>query len=350
MHAKHVQGIIVAQCPLQLGGRIETTNACGNADIKCTLWPHRAGSRGNGNQTGHGAGGDTQNAGLAMYDPFNRHPGNCCGGGGDLSNQHGHACTTACGNRRSGIETEPANPQQGGTDHRISQVMGRHRCTGVAFALAQHNCSDECGNPGVDMHHRATGKIDYAPVPKQSTGTCPYHVNHGQIANSHPQSHEYHHGGEFHALRESTHNQGRCNDRECHLKGGEYGFRNRSGHRIYRDAGHERVTETTDNRRDVKYSLFHTGHIEGNAITIYHPDHRHQAGDGETLHHYRKHVFTAHHACIKQGKARYRHHQYQHGCGNHPGSITGIQFLGRRYRRKQHQRSRCQAESPLICH
>ena len=100
MHAEDVQGVVIAEHALELGRGDEADHAGCDADDQRTHGPDGAGGRGDGDQAGDGAGGDTQHAGLAVGHPLREHPGQRRGGGGDLGDQHGHAGTSVGGQRR----------------------------------------------------------------------------------------------------------------------------------------------------------------------------------------------------------------------------------------------------------
>ena len=96
------------------------------------------------------------------------------------------------------------------------------------------------------------------------------------------------------------------------------------GKSVYRhcdcaDAVQEQFIETAD-------IGVHTAFGEGERIADDHPEHRHEAGDGEALHDRGEHVLLAHHAAVEQAEARDGHHQHESGRGEHPGGVAGIRL------------------------
>src|SRR5690606_37696935 len=120
------------------------------------------GSRGDGNQAGNHTGSDAQGARLTVGDPLGEHPAQSGGSSGDLGNQHGHASGVVSSGSGAGVEAEPADPQHGGADQGVAQVVRSHRGGRVALALAQHQAGNQASDTGVDVHHGATSEVDHA--------------------------------------------------------------------------------------------------------------------------------------------------------------------------------------------
>ena len=88
---------------------------------------------------------------------------------------------------------------------------------------------------------------------------------------------------------------------------------------------------------------------EGEAVAVEHPDHHHEAGDGEDLHQHREHVLGADEAAVEQRQAGDGHQQHERGGDEHPGGVAGIgnrrgggrrRFRGRRGRVLRESRHR----------
>ncbi|MNP31557.1 hypothetical protein D3C76_1246830 [compost metagenome] len=181
------------------------------------------------------------------------------------------------------------------------------------------------------MHHGAAGEVEHAPVPHQATVAAPDHVGNRCVDQGEPDGHEDQHRRELHTLGKGTDDQRRGDDREGHLEGDEYRFREqrrRRGQARRGHAGEERLGQTANEGIEVDYTLLHTGGIERQAIAVNHPQHTDQAGDRKALHHYREHVLGTHHTAVEQGQARDGHEQHQ-GCGGqHPGGVAGVEHGG----------------------
>ena len=128
----------------------------------------------------------------------------------------------------------------------------------------------------------------------------------------------------------------RGDDGEGHLEGHVDRFRNRRRQRVDVAELHVLQEELAD-AAEIGAALG-----EGEAVADDRPQHRHQAGDREALHHRRQHVHLADHAAIEQRQARDGHHQDQRRRGQHPGGVAGIELGcgGRRGIRRGRSRRR----------
>src|ERR1700712_377010 len=66
------------------------------------------------------------------------------------------------GARRTGVEPEPAEPQQTGAEQHPRHVVRTHRVLLEADALAEHDAERKCGRTGVDVDRRTTGEVLHA--------------------------------------------------------------------------------------------------------------------------------------------------------------------------------------------
>ncbi|CRQ21749.1 hypothetical protein PAERUG_E3_London_17_VIM_2_03_09_05208 [Pseudomonas aeruginosa] len=237
------------------------------------------------------------------------------------------------GDGATGVETEPADPQHGGPDQGVAEVVRRHRRGRVALALAQHQAGDQAGDTGVDVHHGAAGEVQHAPVPHQGAVTAPDHVRDRRVDHGEPDRHEDQHRRELHALGEGADDQRRSDDREGHLEGDEHAFREQRGggsQAVGGETAEEGLVQSADEGIEVEDALLHPGGIERQAVAIDHPENGDQAGDGEALHHDRQHVLRSHHAAVEQRQAGDGHEQDERSGDQHPGGVAAVQdgFLG----------------------
>ncbi len=91
------------------------------------------------------------------------------GGGGGVD--PGQAGGTVGGEGGAGVEAEPSEPQQRGTEHDERQVVRTEGGASEAGALADDDRQDESGDTGVDVHDRATGEVDRVDRGSQATFT-----------------------------------------------------------------------------------------------------------------------------------------------------------------------------------
>ena len=151
-------------------------------------------------------------------------------GGGDLRHGHRHAGLDVGGHSRTGVEAEPADPQQRGADQSQHHVVAG---AGV-LALAEADRAHQTGNAGVDMHDGAAGEVEHLEhgvgvAGREHAVRAPDPVRDRRVDEDRPQAHEPQHGGELHALGEGARDQRRRDDREGHLEAHVDGLRDRHG-------------------------------------------------------------------------------------------------------------------------
>jgi len=61
---------------------------------------------------------------------------------------------------RSGVEAEPAHPEQRGADHGHRSAKRSHQVLAVAGPLADQQRADQTRDAGVDVHHGAAREVD----------------------------------------------------------------------------------------------------------------------------------------------------------------------------------------------
>ena len=190
--------------------------------------------------------------GLPRCDPLDQHPGEAGDRGGDLRDGHRHAGLHAGGDRRAGVEAEPADPQQRGADE------GQHHVVAGAgvLALAEADRAHQAGDAGVDVHHRAAGEVEHLDhgvgiAVGEEAVRSPDPVRDRRVDEDRPQADEPQHGRELHALGEGAGDQRRRDDREGHLEADVDGLGDRRRQRfgiadavrdVAQDALQERAT------------------------------------------------------------------------------------------------------------
>ena len=234
--------------------------------------------------------------------------------------------------------------------------MRCHGLTRVTDALAEHQGTNQAGNAGVDVNHRAACEVESAPAEDETCvsldlfelglgdGPCrvvsgcshslgcvadgiraapvPDHVRDGEVDQRDPERHENQQRREFDALGEGTDDQRRRDAGEGHLEGHVNIFGNDDA---IREGGDRRLRRDADEE-----SLGQAAHIivqasairKGERIAEHDPEDRDKRNDHEDLAQDRQHVLRAHQTAIEQGQARNRHHQDEQGGDNHPGGIA----------------------------
>src|SRR3974390_2070511 len=157
LDAKAVERVVRTEDPLEARGAPVAENAGGDADHHRTDGADIARGRGDGDEAGDGARADADDGGFAACNPLNQHPGESRDRSCDLGHGHRHARLHAGGDGGSGVETEPANPQQRGADEGEHHVVRR----ADFFAFAEHDGAHQTGNARIDMHDRTASEVEH---------------------------------------------------------------------------------------------------------------------------------------------------------------------------------------------
>ena len=101
---------------------------------------------------------------MPVADALGDQPAQAGGAGGDHGVDPDHRGGVVGGERRAGVEAEPAEPEQAGAEHDQGEVVRPHRVAPPADPLAQHDGQQQTGDTGVDVDGRATGEVDRLEV------------------------------------------------------------------------------------------------------------------------------------------------------------------------------------------
>ncbi len=209
--------------------------------------------------------------------------------------------------RASGVEAEPADPQQAGADDADHHAVRLHRFNAVAFALAQVQCADQRRDARADVHHRSAGEVegrDFAAEERvQQAAFAPHHVRQREVDDENPQHREQQHRAELHALGERARNQRGRDDREHELVDHVGLLRDGAGVvGIGRaaDAVQKQVAEIAEEGR---------AFAEREAVADDGPQHADDGHQDEAVHHGAEDVLAADQAAVEKRQARAGHHQ-----------------------------------------
>ena len=174
------------------------------------------------------------------------------------------------------------------------------------------------------MYDKAAGEIDNAIRPEKAAAPDPVCNRH--IYQHEPEHAEQQEGREAHAVGDRTGDKRHGNDRKGHLVNHEKVFRDRFRQRrncLERHAAEKQPVQRAD-----------IGAVSGETQRVAKegPEQRNEKCCGHALSHRRKYIFLAHHAGIKQGESRNRHHQNEAGRAQHPCRVGGIDLRYRRCR------------------
>ena len=265
-----------------------------------------------------------------MAQLLDQDPGQGRGGGGNEGVQEGQRGQAVRFQVRTRVEAEPADPQQRGPDHGQRQAVWRHGFLVEAHTLADHDAADQARDPGVDVDHRATGKVQRTPAPEQAmiprqirqevrSRPVPDHVRDRVVGQKRPADAEDDQRPELDAFRKGPDDQRRRDAGEGHLEDHEGVFRDVDVVREGRGIGagsharQHRLGQTADVGRPAG---------EGEAVADRHPHDRADRHDHQDLHQQRQHVLGADKPAVEQRQGRNGHHQHQDRADQHPGRVA----------------------------
>ena len=221
-------------------------------------------------------------------------------------------------NRRAGIEPEPAEPQETGTQHGHRHVVRLHPVA-IDGSMADHQGDDQGRDARADVDDRAAGEVERAKL-EQPAIHRPDPVRQRRVDEDGPQDREQDEGPEPLALGEGAGDEGRGDGRKHHLEPGEQDERHgrgidRAG--LEADAVEQREIESADQPEPVDVRPEREGEPDHD------PDDADQGQAEEAVHDRRQDVLAADEAAVEQGEA-WQHDHDQGGRHEEPGGISGI--------------------------
>src|SRR5262245_39663886 len=123
MDTNDIQRVVIAKLRLEIAGRV-TKYSSTDANKDRGDWPDKTGGGRDGNQTGHGAAGCSQDRGLASGHPLGKHPGQSRCRSRSVGSDKGTGGKTIRCKSAPGVKAEPTDPKQRGADHTKGKVVG----------------------------------------------------------------------------------------------------------------------------------------------------------------------------------------------------------------------------------
>ena len=131
--------------------------------------------RGDGDQSGDHTGCRAERGGPAVPDLFDREPAEHAEAARNERIEEDGRGKPVGGQRRTGIEPEPAEPQQPDTEQDERQIMWPHGVFLEADARSEHQRQCQRGGAGDDLDHQAAGVVEHAQLGQPAAGS-PYPV------------------------------------------------------------------------------------------------------------------------------------------------------------------------------
>src|SRR6185437_9353393 len=278
-----------------------------------------AGGGGDGDESGDGSGDCAEGGGLAAMNPLGGRPGEGGGGGGEVGVNKGAGGQRAGAELAAGVEAEPANPDEAGSDEAEDDRVGRHGLSGIADALAEIEGADQSGDSRSDVDDGAAGEVEAGEASAEGRAEqaafAPDHVGHGRVDDDGPEGEENSHGAELHALGEGSHDERRGNDGEHQLVDHE-GLEGDGGGVVGVRRQADRVEKQMVQAADEGGSG-----VKREAVGEDGPENGDDGHHGDALHEDGQNVLAAHQTAIEKREAGAGHHQHERGADQHPGIV-----------------------------
>ncbi|MEI2643903.1 MAG: hypothetical protein V9G10_16760 [Candidatus Nanopelagicales bacterium] len=226
--------------------------------------------------------------------------------------------------RGTGVEPEPAEPQQTRADHDQREVVRLHRRLRPAEPLAQDQGQRQTGRTGVDVDRGSSGEVDgrsaaqRAQALEDPAAGAPHPVRDREVDQRGPDPAEQDPRAELHAVGHRTGDQGDGDRREHRLEGGE------RHHRVdrCRVVGHH-AAQPGKFCEAAEQAVAHVS-AECQRVAVQHPQH---ADEEQRPHHHHHHVergLRPRHAAVEECQAG-QHEQYKGSAGENPGGVACTQ-------------------------
>ena len=320
MNAEDIERVVVAQGGLEERHGAVAEDRRAEADGDGAHGTDERASGGDRYKTRDGGRRGTEDSGLAPVEPLDDHPGQHAGGSGGLGREEREARDAVRGQLATGVETEPAHPQERCADDRERQAVRGHGLLAEAAPLANEDRGGQSREAARHMDHEATREVDGAHAVGTDPAAAPDHVGEGAVDEQDPRHDEAEVSAEPHSLRERAEHQGGGDDREHALEHDEHVRGDGSGHRVGGDPGEPHHAQVAD----VVVAL-----AEREAVADQHPQHADCACGDHALHQHRQDVLRANEATVEESEPRQGHEQHERGAREHPCRVARVELVRR---------------------
>ncbi|CAB4853590.1 unannotated protein [freshwater metagenome] len=225
------------------------------------------------------------------------------------------------GERRTGVEPDPTEPQDAGAEDRERQVVRRHRFLPVTAPHTDDQHHGECSGAGIDVDDSAAGEVERTAF-EQPAGGAEHPVGDDRVDDDRPHADEDRVGTELQAVSRGPRDQRWGDDGEHHLVRHEQQRRDDqcerpgvAGQRIrFGNTLHPRKVEVADEPVLA---------AERQREADRRPEHADEPHREHVLHEHAEDVLAAHHAAIEERESRC-HEQHERCRNDHPRGGAGV--------------------------
>lgn len=163
MDRENVERVVTAQKVLQLGG-IVTCSATDDTVDDSRPRRNEARAWSNRDETGYDSGAEANGGPLAFESVVDDAPGHATDTGGKVRDDRSHYSAKVCTERGTGVETEPSDPQEDGSNDDVRHIVWSvvQLLGAVTSPFAQHVRVGQSSGARGNMHGSATSEIESA--------------------------------------------------------------------------------------------------------------------------------------------------------------------------------------------
>lgn len=189
MDGEDVESVVAAKEVLQLGSVV----ACdSSADAEDNGSPRRdiSGTRRDGYQSSNDAGAEANGGPFAFKTVVDQAPGDASDAGGKVRNDSGHDGAEIGSKSGACIEAEPANPEEDGANHNVSDIVGSvvEFLSAMAPPLSEHVRVAQRSATGCNVDGGSSGEVQATELEDPTRG-IPGPAGDGVVDDGGPAEH-----------------------------------------------------------------------------------------------------------------------------------------------------------------
>lgn len=185
-----IKRIVNTQDILELGTVVASSSTDNTKDNSGPGWDETR-SRSNGNETSNNTGAETDGGPLLLESVVKKTPGDTSNGSGQVGHNGGHDSAEVSTQGRTGVESEPSDPEENGTNDNVGDVVRAvvELVSTVTTTLAEHQGVGESSGTGGNVHGSTTSKVETSEL-EHPTGWVPGPAGNGVVDDGGPDEHE----------------------------------------------------------------------------------------------------------------------------------------------------------------
>lgn len=160
---KDIESVIDLQPVLDLRGIIASRRT-DDTEHDGRPWRDVTGCRRDGDEPGNSSGTETHGGPLTLKSVIKKHPCHASDTGGQIGHDTGHDGTHVGAESRTAVKSEPAEPEEDGSEDDVCDVVGSvvEFSRAVTSSFAEHDGVGQGGGSGRDVDRGTTSKVEGA--------------------------------------------------------------------------------------------------------------------------------------------------------------------------------------------